>query len=304
MCLSFFICQHIEQPQYKFGRPTLSIQELIFSSAMKVYTTFSGRRFISDLQIAKEKGYLEKVPHYNSVFNILNNEETTSILKKLIKISALPLASVETDFAMDSSGFSTCRFARYFNYKHGKDQTYRVWIKAHLMSGVKTNIVVNAEITKGHSNDSPQLTPLIKGTDTERWDIKEVSCDRAYSSKNNMELIGEIGATPFIPFKRGVRGTRGKPVWKKMYHYFMYNHEDFMKKYHKRSNSETVFHMIKTKFRDNLRSKSYTSQVNELLLKVLCNNICVVIQEMNELGIKGEFIVEEKINIDNNMEEY
>jgi len=51
--------------------------------------------------------------------------------------------------------------------------------------------------------------------------------------------------------------------------------------------------MIKTKFKDNLRSKGKTAQINELLLKVLCHNICVIIQEVSELGIKGEFVVEE-----------
>jgi hypothetical protein len=53
--------------------------------------------------------------------------------------------------------------------------------------------------------------------------------------------------------------------------------------------------MIKTKFKDNLRSKSKTAQINELLLKILCHNICVVIQEILELGIKGEFIVEKEV---------
>lgn len=52
--------------------------------------------------------------------------------------------------------------------------------------------------------------------------------------------------------------------------------------------------MIKTKFKDNLRSKSRRAQINELLCKILAHNICVVIQEISELGIKGEFVVEEK----------
>ena len=43
--------------------------------------------------------------------------------------------------------------------------------------------------------------------------------------------------------------------------------------------------MIKGKFGSNLRSKSYDGQVNEILLKVLCHNVCVLIQEMHELGI-------------------
>ncbi len=35
--------------------------------------------------------------------------------------------------------------------------------------------------------------------------------------------------------------------------------------------------MIKTKFTDVVRSKDKTAQINEILLKVLCHNICVLI---------------------------
>ena len=73
-----------------------------------------------------------------------------------------------------------------------------------------------------------------------------------------------------------------------MYHLFMFNHEEFMEHYHKRSNCETVFHMIKSKFRDDIRSKNAIAQKNEILLKVLCHNICVLIQEINELGIEAD----------------
>ena len=50
-----------------------------------------------------------------------------------------------------------------------------------------------------------------------------------------------------------------------------------------------TFHMIKSKFGDSARSKTETAQVNEVLLKVLCHNACVVIQEMFELGIEPKF---------------
>ena len=43
--------------------------------------------------------------------------------------------------------------------------------------------------------------------------------------------------------------------------------------------------MIKGMFGDALRSRSDTGQVNEILLKVLSHNICVLVQEMHELGI-------------------
>jgi hypothetical protein len=60
---------------------------------------------------------------------------------KLIKLSSLPLKSVETDFAVDSSGFSTGQFMRWLDVKYGKEEDRRMWIKVHLMCGVKTNIV-------------------------------------------------------------------------------------------------------------------------------------------------------------------
>ena len=123
--------------------------------------------------------------------------------------------------------------------------------------------------------------------------MAEVSADKAYTSKKNLELVKEHGAIPFIPFKKNVTGrARGSGVWKKMYHYFMYKNDEFMQHYNKRSNVETCFHMIKSKFGDSVRSKKMTSQVNELLIKVLCHNIVCVIHEVCELGIKAEFSLE------------
>jgi hypothetical protein len=47
--------------------------------------------------------------------------------------------------------------------------------------------------------------------------------------------------------------------------------------------------MIKAKFGERLRSKTATAQMNEALLKVLCHNICVVVQSIYELGIEPAF---------------
>jgi transposase len=286
------LCENIEQPTYIFGRPTLPFADMLFGSVMKIYTGFSLRRFMSDMKIAKEMQLVDNVPCYSSLSNFINKNEVKTIIEQLITISSFPLKEVEKDFAIDSSGFSTSRFGRWFDYKWGKEKKFRVWIKAHLISGVKTNIITGVKITEGHENDNPQLSELVKKT-AENFNISEVSGDKAYCSKDNFEVIEEVGAIPFIPFKKNANG-KGYGIWGKMYHYFMYKHEEFLEHYHKRSNSETIFYMIKTKFGASIKSKNNTAQVNELLLKVLCHNICVVIQEINELGVKGEFVVEEK----------
>jgi transposase len=291
------LCDNIEQPLYKFGRPTLPFNDMLFGSVMKIYTGFSLRRFMSDMKIAKEFGLVYKVPCYSSLSNFMNKPEVKTILEQLIIISSLPLKEVEADFTIDSSGFSTSRFARWFDYKWGKERRYKIWLKAHLLSGIKTNIITGVNITEGNKADSPQLKGLVKKT-AENFKISEVSGDKAYLSRENFEVINDFGATPYIPFKKNVTGKKaGSQIWKKMYHFFMFNQIEFLSHYHKRSNSETCFHMIKTKFGSHIKSKKETAQFNELLVKVLCHNICVVIQEICELGIKANFKLEEPIRI-------
>lgn len=285
------LVNHAEQPEYKFGRPKLPVSEMLFNAVMKIYSTFSLRRFMSDVKIAKEMNLIDSVPCYASVGHFLQREDLTDILKKLISISASPLREVETKFAVDSSGFSTSRFARWFDTKWGKERKYKLWLKAHIITGVKTNIIAGVEITEGEANDSPSLPRLVEET-AKTFKVGEVSGDKAYSSRLNLQAIQDVGAVPFIPFKKNTANKDKLSVWGKMYYYFMYKHDEFLEHYHKRSNIETCFHMIKTKFKDNLRSKTKTAQINELLCKILAHNICVVIQEVNELGLRGEFILE------------
>jgi transposase len=74
-----------------------------------------------------------------------------------------------------------------------------------------------------------------------------------------------------------------------MHYLFMYQREAFMEHYHKRSNIETAYSMIKGKCGSALRSKSATGQINEALAKVLCHNICVLVHAAHELGVETIF---------------
>jgi transposase len=278
------LCCEVENKPYIFGRPKLPIGDMVFASALKVYSTFSLRRFVSLMRTAKEMDFTGTVCSYSSVSNYMRNPEMTPILMELMKQSSITLASVEKDFAVDATGFSTCRFKRWFDFKYGKERDFRVWIKANIMCGAKTNVVTAVKVSESVESDHKFFEELVKAT-AENFEINEVSADKAYSSRKNLDYVNEIGGTAFIPFRSNASGkSRGSPLWGKMYHYFMFNREGFLKHYHKRSNVEAVFHMVKAKFGDSLRSKDKVAQINEVLLKFLCHNICVVIQEMHELG--------------------
>lgn len=159
--------------------------------------------------------------------------------------------------------------------------------KAHLMVGVKTNVVTSVEVTPGFANDSPYLPQLVNAT-ASRFAVQEVSADKGYLSHGNLAAVANIGATPYIPFKSNTTGE-GPELWRKLYHYFMFNRDDFLKHYNKRSNVETAFAMIKGKFGDAVRAKTETGQINEVLCKVLCHNLCVLVQAIYELGVEPVF---------------
>lgn len=302
------LCKGIGEPSQRKGRPRLPLDEMIFATTFKVYSTVSQRRFMSDLRDAHAKGHISQVPHFNSISNYLEDEMLTPYLKMLIEESALPLQSVESDFAVDSSGFSTCRFVQWVaaKYTDKKQMTTRGWIKVHLMCGVKTNVVTAVEITERYAADTKYFKPLVDTT-AQNFVMQEVSADKAYLSAANLQTVVDHAAMPYIPFKsnsapawsgelkgRRAQGRksnakkRGK-LWHQMYHYFQFNQEWFLQQYHKRSNVESTFSMIKAKFGDALRSKTETAQINEALCKVLAHNICCLIQSMYELDIKPEF---------------
>lgn len=285
--LSALCANIIEPPAKPNGGLRNSYRDMMFAIVFKVYSTVSGRRFMTDLNEAKDKGYITKACHFNSVFNYLEMENLTSVLKEMIEHSSLPLKAMETDFAVDSSGFSTCNYVRWFDEKYGKEKTANVWLKAHLMTGVKTHIVTSVEITGKDSNDSPMLPGLVEKT-AENFTLAEVSADKGYSSLDNHEAIERAGAVPFIAFKVNATGGVGG-MFEKMFHFYQYNRQAFLSHYYKRSNGETVFHMIKSKFSTRLRSKGDTAQINEALCKVLCHNLCVLIQSFFELGIVATF---------------
>ena len=86
-----------------------------------------------------------------------------------------------------------------------------------------------------------------------------------------------------------VTGGVEPSLWQRLWHFYQFKRDEFLPRYHQRSNVESTFSMIKAKFGDALRSKTDVALVNEALAKVLCHNVCVVIQSMYELGIEATF---------------
>ena len=182
------------------GRKPLPFSDMTFSAVYKVYSGLSARRFSSDLRDMQTKGFIDKVPHFNSVLNHLEREELTPVLRHLITESSKPLAAIETHFAADASSFSSSKLDNWNGTKYqGRYSDRHTWVKCHIMIGARTNTVTACEV--GSQNENVFFPHLINATD-QNFNMEEVSADKGYLSRRNLELIDSKGAFPLIPFKQ------------------------------------------------------------------------------------------------------
>lgn len=234
-----------------------------------------------------------------SLANFFEDETLSPILDDLILITALPLASMEKTGAIDATGFSTSNFHKWNDYKWGvgrktglqKEGKERVWRKLHAVVGCKSNVFISAKVTEKNVADVSAFEEVL-GDKTKYFELEDFVADKAYSSRKVLNFLNDIGLSPIIPFrKNAVPRTRGDDtfIWRRMLYYFREHEEEFNQRYHKRSNVETSFHMIKKRFGNDVKTKSFQSNVNEIKMKCLCHNICVLIQEMCESGIAIDF---------------
>ena len=126
----------------------------------------------------------------------------------------------------------------------------------------------------GQESEGALATPMISQSE---------SCE-----SRDPRAIQRRGATPYIAFK-SIHTGRAEGLWQRMYHFYHFNRDEFLRHCHKRSNVESTFSMIKAKFRDHVRSKTDVAMVKEVLCKIICHNICCLIQESHELGISAAF---------------
>ena len=130
------------------GRPRCPLGAVVFSLLCKAYYGLSARRLHSQLEIAVRLGYLRAlpsgllgphaatasssssesmyawIPQFNTVNYYIRSSWLTRILIELIIVSAMPLRGVETDFAVDGTGWSSHLFARWLDH-HSESEARR-----------------------------------------------------------------------------------------------------------------------------------------------------------------------------------
>lgn len=278
-----------EQVSQGRGRPPIPVRDLLFGEVMREYLGFSSRRCQTAIQEAAAHGHISKPYGYNRGTDFLGLPGTTELLRALITESARPLQGIERTFAIDSSGFGTRSHHRWYDERYGVEKTRATYVKTHIMVGVQSHIITAATASVEPVGDITMLRPLLEETRSAHFTVEELAADTAYLSEPILKLLHELGIDAWIPFRKNSIFHYDGSLWDKHLACFLYHQDLFAKHYHQRSQVETVFAMIKAKYREWVRGKKATSQANGVLLKCLANNVYVLIRSIYELGIEPQF---------------
>jgi Transposase DDE domain/SWIM zinc finger len=281
------------------GRVPMPLGQEIYCAVLKVYSGLAGRRACGVYANVADRGLLSKVPSYMVASRLLNRAEVTPILYRLLSLSARPLAGLEDGgvVAPDSTCVQTASFGAWREAKHGEKRTKK-WLKLHALVGTKTHVILRAVVGDEYSGDSVQFGPLLEGAISDGFRPSGIVADKGYLSKENYAVAGALGLDAQIPFKANtlsnevnrIRGVKNPESWEKAYHLFQANRSEFNRRYHVRSNVESVFSALKRKFGENIRSKNRVAEENEVICKLIAYNLTVVVHEMFENGIAPSFI--------------
>jgi hypothetical protein len=115
----------------------------------------SARRATWTSRTSAEAGNMTRTPHYNSTW-LLREARDDRHPDQLIEQSAAPLAAIETSFAVDSTGFGTCVYRRWYDEKYGRPMK-----KAHVAQGSRHGRHHNQHhhVGQGHGFERRGLPP-------------------------------------------------------------------------------------------------------------------------------------------------
>ena len=124
-----------------------------------------------------------------------------------------------------------------------------------------------------------QLEPLLEPL----WDIRNVYADSGYLSVNNCWVIVMKGGTPFIRPKKTTTGkSRQENPFTEMIRRYNENKEEWLKKYHQRSNIEAAFSSLKRRLGGFVTSIKRHIQQIEIALKIIVYNLMILVKKRVE----------------------
>lgn len=145
--------------------------------------------------------------------------------------------------------------------------------------------IISFHFTRTKVHEITQLEKLLEPL----YDLGDVYADSGYLSVNNCYVIVAKGGTPYICLKKTTTGhgtykqkiMYGNP-FTDMVENYKENPQDWLKKYHQRSNIEAVFSSLKRRLGGFVTSIKRRIQQIEIALKIIIYNLMILVKKRVE----------------------
>jgi transposase len=253
------------------GRPKTSPKDAAKAVLMAQYFGLSNRATKGYILLFKEKLQLTTIFSYKTVERAYSDMETRQILQEVFELTHKPVRDLEHDFGPDGTGLSiSCK--QNYESDRAKNQTSKGYEKIVVMTGLKYKLISAFKYAdKPVDHESPYFGFLLAQTVRRYGRVGLVTGDSAFLSRFNCDLVTKAGATPrFYPKKGCTLRQKGSRAWRVMFEDLVTDPQKWLEDYHKRSNTEGCFSILK---RDNplpLRKKLNVRRQQEAFSRA-CN---------------------------------
>jgi hypothetical protein len=215
------------------------------------------------------KQHCTSLPGHSVIQRGMKRLSITYIRKVMNRVIRF-LRRKKMNIAVDSTGFSTHNSSTWYDIRIERHGRRRDCIKLHISVDIDTGVIHWFAITPWNRHDSKEFEHLIKHLPK----LGNVLGDKAFSSRNNCQLIVDKNGTPYLCFRKNARSNaKGKPAWIVSFRSHKHDTKAWLAVYHLRSIIESVFSSIKKRWGSFLHSRKRWMQKKELALKVFSYNV-------------------------------
>lgn len=212
---------------------------------------------------------LKHIPHYTTIHKFF--KRFNSNIFTLLLVQTAKLFDLSGIIAIDSTGFSSNNASRYYSMIKYR-QTGNVWkdsyIKNSAIVDTEKQCIIAVKCRNDHTHDNVDFISLMKRVNKD-MKARIVIADRGYDSEENNKFIRKkMKAMNLIR----IRMERNRKRLKGRLRRELAKDFDW-KTYGKRNIIECVFFVIKRKFGDTMKSRSWRMQTKEMKLVCIAYNL-------------------------------
>ena len=212
---------------------------------------------------------ISMVPDHNTIWrtaDLMDEDYMKRINLRVVEAKA-------RNVGFDATGLSNNEFLRWLDEK-GDEKRKGQWEKLHTCSDTDELFILNWIVTDSNVPDITQLGALATPV-AETYGILRGVGDKGYCSRENNQIIADLGGDPYIDFKDNCCIARAKrcPEWKRKFYMWKERPEEFYANYHQRSKVETPYSIVKGHYSGKLFSRTPHRRRVEIGAKVVLYNI-------------------------------